>query len=100
MRRGTTVIPIALVTTIITAGCGGSRVTPLASPSPIELAGDPTATVELLGVITLSGERVLRDSVISADLAYSVKGLRRGDLFLLWRMEHFTRTGSTNGILY
>jgi len=53
--------------------------------------------VELLGVIPLSGERVSRDSVISADLAYSVTGFRRGDFFILWQAETLDPTRTTNG---
>ena len=88
-------IPIALATVVVTAGCGGSRVTPLTSPS--RTSAPATATLELLGVMPLSGERVSRDSVISADLGYSVTDFRRGDFFILWQAETVDPIRTTNG---
>jgi hypothetical protein len=97
MSRSTTAIPIALATTIIAAGCGGAQVAPPVSPSPVTAPADATATLQLLSVMPLSGEHVSRDSVISADLVYSVSGFRRGDFFILWQAETLDPTRTTNG---
>src|SRR6185369_7819962 len=78
------------------ASCGSSPASSVLPSRPDQTAG-ATATLELLDVMPLSGARVSRDSVISADLAYSVSGFRPGDFFILWQAETFDPTRTTNG---
>jgi len=96
IRRSIAVAPLALVAIVSIASCGSSAASSVLPSRPDQTAG-ATATLELLDVMPLSGARVSRDSVISADLAYSVSGFRPGDFFILWQAETFDPTRTTNG---
>ena len=80
---------------LVTASCARSPEAPGVSPSEIA-----TATLELLGVTPPSGTELSQDSVVIADLTYSitsVTGFRRGDFFILAQVETTDPTTTTDG---
>jgi hypothetical protein len=87
----------ALVTllALVAASCARSPTAPDVSPSETG-----TATLELLGITPPPGTQLSQDSVVVADLAYSitnVAGFRRGDYFILAQVETTDPTMTTDG---
>ena len=86
---------LALVALLVfvTVSCSQSPAAPTVSPSEIG-----TATLDLLGVTPPSSTQLSQDSVVVADLAYSVvTGFQRGEFFILAQVETTDPTMTTDG---
>jgi hypothetical protein len=83
----------AIAFAVMLAGCAARQL----AAAPSDSAAVATASLELVGVTPLAGEQVSKDSIVVADLSYSVTGFSAGQFLIMAQAETTDPATTTDG---